>query len=491
MSDESDWVLIQLGDVLARRQGMPPKLPVPRASFETIAETGLKMDLARNWVKDFLTTSDVAKSGTWRKQNSSLVSSLEAFVDKAPLWERSQKAFSERDFEKAISALKRIVAMDPEDHAARMNLASAQANVGDYVQSLKSFKAVYKTFEGDADFHASVGHVQLALQGRDDAIGEMVLALEAKADCQPALDALVQLGILIANYDNPRDANSLTYVRADSLLTYLADVWSAAPRDAGYFLEQVAYHEREGRHAVALTAAEHALEAGASGAILERAELARITALRALGKSADALVLADAYVTRAPDSSGAHVERARCLAALGRHNEVGAAVDRALALDPGDQSALHLKFWPPDVSDIATLAAAIPKLQAFANANASCAGVWRALARAYAAIHRSDECFDVFAKAVAQAPDDDDLRSEYWTELGREQRFAEILDDAAKLNNLGKRDWKVRWNEAEAYVGLGRKVEARAAFSAINFDESLHVDVRKRAKRAVTQMDGS
>ena len=54
---------------------------------------------------------------------------------------------------------------------------------------------------------------------------------------------------------------------------------------------------------------------------------------------------------------------------------------------------------------------------------------------------------------------------------------------------MQKRDWKLRWNEAEAYTGLGKRVEARAAFSAINFDESLHVDIRKRAKRAVKSID--
>jgi hypothetical protein len=32
-------------------------------------------------------------------------------------------------------------------------------------------------------------------------------------------------------------------------------------------------------------------------------------------------------------------------------------------------------------------------------------------------------------------------------------------------------------------------MEARAAFSAINFDEALHVDIRKRAKRAVKTLD--
>jgi hypothetical protein len=54
---------------------------------------------------------------------------------------------------------------------------------------------------------------------------------------------------------------------------------------------------------------------------------------------------------------------------------------------------------------------------------------------------------------------------------------------------MAKRDWKLRWQEAEAYLGLGKKLEARGAFSAINYDESLHVDIRKRAKRAVGQID--
>ncbi|HMY20312.1 MAG TPA: hypothetical protein PKA58_28490, partial [Polyangium sp.] len=67
--------------------------------------------------------------------------------------------------------------------------------------------------------------------------------------------------------------------------------------------------------------------------------------------------------------------------------------------------------------------------------------------------------------------------------------YQEIIDDAGKIENINKRDWKLRWNEAEAYLGLGRKFEARGAFTAINFDESLHVDIRKRAKRAVKSID--
>jgi Flp pilus assembly protein TadD len=73
---------------------------------------------------------------------------------------------------------------------------------------------------------------------------------------------------------------------------------------------------------------------------------------------------------------------------------------------------------------------------------------------------------------VASTPADDDLRAEYWSELGKQQRYAAILADAAKITDMAKRDWKLRWNEAEAYAGSGKRVEARAAFSAINFDET-------------------
>jgi len=64
-----------------------------------------------------------------------------------------------------------------------------------------------------------------------------------------------------------------------------------------------------------------------------------------------------------------------------------------------------------------------------------------------------------------------------------------VLRDAATLSDIGKRDWKLRWNEAEAMRGLGKLSEARAAFAAINADDSLHVEVRRRAKRAVRALE--
>ena len=286
----------------------------------------------------------------------------------------------------------------------------------------------------------------------------------------------------------PRDASSLIYVRADSVVAYLGEAWDKEPHDAGFFLEQLAYHEREGRHDVALLAAERAVKAaGEAGS--ERAELSLIAALRSLGRLGEALAAAEAYVVKAPSSAGAQVELAKSLAAVGKHAESGAATERALELDPGDLAALNLRFWPADPGDIKAIHEATPALKEFAEAHPDAAGVWRTLARAYLPVGRIDDAMELFVRALALAAQDDELRAEYWSELGRHQRYAEIIKDAATVGDMSKRDWKLRWNEAEAYAGTGKKMEARAAFSALNFDDRLHVDIRKRAKRAVHSID--
>jgi tetratricopeptide (TPR) repeat protein len=489
MSDESEWVLIGLDEKIARRQGLPPRLPIPKGEFEGLAENGLVVDKVRAWIKDFLDNSEPGKSGVWRKQNATVVSSLEAFLDKASLWDRAQKAFSENDYEKAISALKRITMMDADDHAARLNIASAYANTGDYANAEKAFKQIRKTFEGDADFHIAVGQLHLAMQKREEAIGEFVLALEAQPDAQGALEALAKLGVLVPIYENPKDASSLLYVRADSVPEYLAGEWDGADHDVDFFLEQLAYHEREMRHAVVILAAERALAKGADGKRAERASLAKAAALRALGDNAEASRVVTDYLAAVPESAAGHVELARCLLADAKKEDSRAAIDKALELDPGDQSALVLRFWPEDSSDLHTVNATIPELSSFAEKHATHAGVWRSLGRAMLIVGRTDEAIDLMKKAVSLAPEDDDLRAEWWTELGKTQRFDEILRDAGSIGDMKTRDWRLRWNEAEAYVGLGKKMEARTLFSAINFDESLHVDIRKRAKRAVGSID--
>ena len=52
-SDEGGWLLIGLDEKMARRQGLPARIPVPKGEFEGLADKGLNVDRARGWVKDF------------------------------------------------------------------------------------------------------------------------------------------------------------------------------------------------------------------------------------------------------------------------------------------------------------------------------------------------------------------------------------------------------------------------------------------------------
>jgi tetratricopeptide (TPR) repeat protein len=478
MSEGTDWLLLGLDEKLARRQGVPAKVPVPKADFEGIAEHGLQMDQLKKWITSFLAVAPPS----WRTENAQQASTYDRFLAKVDLWAKAQGAFAKQDFKTAISTLKLIANLDPDDHAAKMNLGSALASTGDHATALKHLETIRPTFEGEADYHSTLGQLYAAVGKRDQAVDELVLALEAKPDHHAALEMMKQLGILLAIYENPRDAASLTYVRSDAIVEYLTSVWEKEPRDTAFYLEQAVYHANEGRHGVALAAAERA--AKAAGGPNERAETTKIAALRALGRTDEAIASARALIEQDPKSSAAQVELAQALEAKGDAAGAKAAVDEALRLEPGNLMALDLAFWPRKRDDIGVIEKATAPLKEYAEKHPTASGAWRSLARAKLAIGSVDEGLLLFKKATELAKDDDDLRAEYWTELGRQTRYAEILEDAATLSDMPRRDWKLRWNEAEALVRAGKKIEARAAFSQINFDKTLHVDVRKRALRA-------
>ncbi len=481
-----EWVLIGLDEKLARKQGVPARIPVPKKDFEGLADKGLSIEQMRKWVAAFM---QVAPSNSgWRSENAALVKSYEAFMAKADLWNKAQASFAKGDMKGAIGTLRMLSNLDPNDHASKLNLASALANTGDYPGARKHFEAIQETFGDDADFHVAYANVLLSLNEREPAKGELVLALEADPSNQAALDALKGLGVLIAIYDDPRDAASLTYVRTDSVLAYLEELWKTAPRDVTYWLDQINYHELEKRPQVVLAAATRALESGLDDA---RLVVAKINALRDGGDAAAAVALAKDYVAKHDGEATAHVQLARALADVGDGDGAHAAIERALAIDPGDLMALDMRFWPRDRHDLQQVLEAIPPLTAHADKHPNVAGVLRSLARAKLITGNSDVAFELFEKAVSLAPQDDDLRAEWWGELARLRHFELVIADAAKLTDLGKRDWKLRWNEAEAFAGLEKKMEAQAAFAAINRDESLHVDVRKRAKRAASSVGGT
>jgi tetratricopeptide (TPR) repeat protein len=482
----SEWVLVPLDKKVAQRQGMPFQVPVPKAEFEGLADAGLSVEKLVAWIKGFFENAPVGKDGNWRRRNSELVSQLEGFVDKQPLWKKAQELFAQNKFDDAVKTLKRITTMCPDDHAAKMNYANALANQREYDKALKQLKQIKESFGGEADYHVTVAQIHVAMNDAEAAIAELTAALEAKPDHLGAMDALAKLGVLVRMYESPKDASSLTYVRADSVMDYLSQLWDAEPRSVDYFLEQLAYHEGERRYEVSLAAAERAQTA--SEGLVERAEVGRITALRELGRLDEALAAARTFADKAPSSPAAQVELAQCHRKKGQTAEAQSAIDMALSLDPGDAMALVLKFWPDDRGDLMKVQAALPGLESWAEQHPNVPGAWRSLARAKLIAGAGDQALEIFAKAVALAPGDDDLRSEWWAELAANTRYQDIVADAEKLGNMPARDWRLRWNEAEAYRGLGRVMEARACYMQLNQDERLLVDVRRRAKRAAMEL---
>jgi tetratricopeptide (TPR) repeat protein len=481
MADE--WTLMVLDDKIARRNGVPPKIPVPKAEMAGMADDGMSAAKVRDWVTRFMTTHG---DGV-RRTDADLARRLDAYVGKQDAWKKAQEAIQKSDLPKAISSLKMVIAVDKDDHVARLNLASALAASGDPKAAAGHLDAIRPTFEGDAEYHVIVGQIRLSQQDKDGAIGEMVLALEAQPDHVGALDVLKQLGVLAAIYEDPLDPKSLTYVRTDSILAWVEGLWTE-PKPAAEWLRLIAYHSMEGRPAVTAVAAERAL-AQCTDDERPAFELAAIRSTREKGDTTAALARADAALA-AKASSSLHVERARCLEALGRNDEARAALEAALALDPGDLEALDLAYLPRDRTDLATVGQSLPKLVEHAAAHPKSAGAYRTLARAELLVGATDQALDHFAQAVALAPTDDDLVSEQWTELLRAQQSQAVIDAAAKIEDIARRSWKLRWNEAEAMSTLGRTNEAYAAFAALAADESLMVDVRRRAKRAAEAVRG-
>ena len=487
--DAGDWLLIGLDEKLAKKQGVPTRIPVPKGEFESLADKGMTVDQMRAWVSKFITTSPAMHNANWRTQNAALARSFEVFVAKKDSWAKAQDAFGKSDFKSAVGALRMISNIDPNDHCAKLNLASALSSSGDHAAAIAMLDSVTETWADDAEFHVTRANVLLSLQRRDDAVGALVDALERDPSHNQALETLKALGVLAAVYEDPRDAASLTYVRTDKVIEHMASVWAAAPRDVDYFMRQVAYHQMERRPAVALAAAEKAIAAGGA-APDARAVSARITALRELGKVEEATAAARAILEKDPSAAGAHLDLARCLLAASKNDEANAELDRAIAADPNDLMALDLRWWPATRHDLELLEAALPMFQAHAEAHPTQAGGWRMLARARLAIGDAERAMPLFEKAVALAPGDDDLRAEWWAELVRHGKAAEVIADAEKLGDMKTHDWKARWNHAEAFAAAGRKMEAQTVFAGINFDESLHVDVRKRAKRAAMGVAG-
>lgn len=146
----------------------------------------MRSRVCKKSISAFLTAAPSA----WRSQNADLAKSYDRFIAKADFWERAGlAALSKRDVAGAITAFKMIASVDPDDHAARLNLGLAYAQSGDATLAKKAFEAVRTSYEGDPDYHVAYGQAHLTTGDKDAAADEFALALEAKPDNMDALCA--------------------------------------------------------------------------------------------------------------------------------------------------------------------------------------------------------------------------------------------------------------------------------------------------------------
>ncbi|HEX3344306.1 MAG TPA: hypothetical protein VHS09_07020, partial [Polyangiaceae bacterium] len=77
--DAGDWLLIGLDEKLAKKQGVPARIPVPKGEFESLADKGMSVEQMRGWVNKFITTSPAMHNANWRTQNAALARARAAF----------------------------------------------------------------------------------------------------------------------------------------------------------------------------------------------------------------------------------------------------------------------------------------------------------------------------------------------------------------------------------------------------------------------------
>ena len=85
---DGDWMLMALDEKLARRRGVPLRVPVPKAELDGLAEKGMPLDAMRRWAGQFV--GSAPKDPAWRTENAALLASLEAFIGKQELWGKAQ-----------------------------------------------------------------------------------------------------------------------------------------------------------------------------------------------------------------------------------------------------------------------------------------------------------------------------------------------------------------------------------------------------------------
>ena len=249
MSDEGEWILIGLDEKMARRQGMPARLPGAQGEFEGLADKGLAVDTARAVDQGLphqlrarqerrLAQEERAGGRQPRglpRQGAALGQGPEGVrrerLREGDLGAQAHHRHGRRRSRRA--AQPRLGARQPRRPRRRRSRASRPSARRSRATPTTTSRSATCTSRCRTRTRRST---RWCSRSRPSPTASRRWTRWRSSACSSRI------------YENPRDAASLTYVRADSVVEYLDGQWDAEQRERRFFLEQLAYHERERRH---------------------------------------------------------------------------------------------------------------------------------------------------------------------------------------------------------------------------------------------------
>jgi tetratricopeptide (TPR) repeat protein len=451
----TDWRMEELDPRIAAKASLPARVPVPE-DVAASAEYAITRAAAAGWAEDYLAEHPGDPA-------------LERLVAKEPYWRAAEAPLMAEDWESALPVIEQILDIDPDDAAARFNLASAQRGTGHPEVALETLAAVAAVFEDEGVFHANVARTEEALGHRDAAVAGYHRALELLPGDAFLLERLAALGDLVAAFGPDGEP---VYVDAVDFTDSVRQDLAQHAEDPDYLVGVAEVLLTQGHADLGRNAAELALASAP-----ERADALLLAGIaeEQLGHPAAALGLLERHVGLEPNSAAGQSHRAHALFLLGRVEEAREAAAVAFELDPNDMVAIQTAVAGDDGAE-----AVLGRISALIELRPAAWAPWRAAGDVHHTAGNEDAAMTHWRRAIDLGADDGTIGM-YLGELGRSGRIDELVEIADGLSRLSERDPGLRWNVASGYAEAGREAEARIVFASIAHDDRVGADLRAAA----------
>jgi tetratricopeptide (TPR) repeat protein len=488
------WRLYPIDPAHARRYSLPEKVPVPRDEWRQWRRGQRPERLTHGQIAAFSRRFLDTHPGHF------LAPALQCFLLKAPLAGQVEDALRRRAWSEAEALLQEIISIDGADGRAHFLLALCLLGQERPDAVAEHLERAAPQMSADPDFHVAWGRLRELNGEVREAQVSYGRALELKKDHPGALERLTAMGEMVEIYLGDLDHPEKAYLTNEAYEELIIEGWQSEARTVEFFLERSRFHLQHGQSTLSLSAAERALElvAEARGAadvsrearppVDAAAEVEALAgcfrALLMLERYADAAATTARMEQLAPESPWT----VSCLGQLhwfhGDRKRAAAYVRDAIAADPNRIENLRLYLDPEfpratrdPVAAVKQLLKRYPHAWAVKSVTASllmASGDW-------------DEAIGVATEAAEQGASDEAL-VELTGRMGREGRHAEVWRLVLRMGGwerLRGSDPLLRWNLATSFDRCGQPGAARELWTSLVEDETVHPELRLRARAAL------